>query len=646
MEPEISALMDGELSEADVTRVRAHLDDCRTCSIHARGLDAVSLTLRNWNSSASGEAASAGFRSRVLDAVAAGPTVDPRRVVRGGRWQDAAASVAASFLVPAAAAAAVSFLVLNLNAPGGLPADPGDLEPLDLPSVSTVDASAVAAYGHDPADPDALEALKEELGFDPLELERGAGIPAFDVAVRPEDDAVEDSGSPSGSTADDLDLDGDYRFASWLFSSAEAYDAFLGARERVRQLELALAAREAHDRETVTVAADRSDEVEAPNPLARTLASLKVVGGSGTATFDGLTVYPLVAEDAVATPALSRSQGLRDGLAARHASVRDPWLKKRSTVLVSNSSKDRYLLVLAGEVLQGGRADRMVARDVVVPPGSKHVPVPVFNVDVGRKGGRTTSSRFRTSPGIGGAGLRGMALAQADGEAMASRVRDVLDVLGVTARRRSLADAFDDGGPAAPVLRRVERQVDTLMRPLEDSSAVGFAVAHGRNLLAVEVYGSHDLMWENARRVLTGFAVEAGTVSGGGESPDASAVVAMLESAGNGAYFSGQGPSGATTEWGVLAADGGLLGAGVAEGETLIHASILRGAGNAALAGGVGRGARLDGSTPELGTEGGGSDSGSVPSSAGVGTKDGEAGDPDRDDRKSQPARPSSVDDK
>jgi hypothetical protein len=218
------------------------------------------------------------------------------------------------------------------------------------------------------------------------------------------------------------------------------------------------------------------------------------------------------------------------------------------------------------------------------------------------------------------------------------RVR--LDLLDVTSTlHRSLADAWSERGPAAGVLRTVRPRLQEALRALQGPEVVGFAVAQGREILGVEVFGSHELMIREARRILEGCALEASTYPGGGRPPTSADVAALIAAAGQGtAIRVGDGNPG---EVGFVSKSGGLLGSGVAREGAVLHASVLPGGPGAA---GVSRGGRT-GDAPEAGgqpsagsasgedvptPESGGSTEGgsSAPPATGSGSGDGKSPEP------------------
>jgi hypothetical protein len=94
---------------------------------------------------------------------------------------------------------------------------------------------------------------------------------------------------------------------------------------------------------------------------------------------------PGVANDTVNNAKLSII-GLKEALQKGKAKVRergDHVLYDLKALMVDNLS-DKYLLLLAGEILAGGRQDRVIAKDMLIPPKSLKNEIPVFCIEDGR----------------------------------------------------------------------------------------------------------------------------------------------------------------------------------------------------------------------------------------------------------------------
>src|SRR5664279_4535797 len=113
-------------------------------------------------------------------------------------------------------------------------------------------------------------------------------------------------------------------------------------------------------------------------------------------TKGNLSIFPVVGgEDANTAHLLTLDEGVRSGLVvvAEAGSLqglirpgtfipRAPGAEVNRLVLVNNS--DRPLLLLAGEVVTGGKQDRVIGVDRIVPPKSGPIDLSVFCVEPGR----------------------------------------------------------------------------------------------------------------------------------------------------------------------------------------------------------------------------------------------------------------------
>ncbi len=104
----------------------------------------------------------------------------------------------------------------------------------------------------------------------------------------------------------------------------------------------------------------------------------KLSGGSGFLTLDeGLKNGSVEVTEA----------GRVRGLERRRDNGPAPWQphggdQVNTLVLVNNS--DKPLLLLAGEIVTGGKQDRVIAKDRIVPPGGEPIDLSVFCIEPGR----------------------------------------------------------------------------------------------------------------------------------------------------------------------------------------------------------------------------------------------------------------------
>jgi hypothetical protein len=78
-----------------------------------------------------------------------------------------------------------------------------------------------------------------------------------------------------------------------------------------------------------------------------------------------------------------------------------------NTLLVRNLSNDT-LFVMSGEILIGGKQDRVIARDMLIPPNSGQVKIPVFCVEEGRWNYKGEGAKFTEYYGMANEHLRNL----------------------------------------------------------------------------------------------------------------------------------------------------------------------------------------------------------------------------------------------
>lgn len=168
---------------------------------------------------------------------------------------------------------------------------------------------------------------------------------------------------------------------------------------------------------------------------------------------------------------------------------------------------NRPILIPEGEQLIGGLQDRVLNTSVLVAP-STHLDIPVSCLEQGRWGGRREFARGRAFAPRRTRRAKNASVAdsvrregsrRSDQAAVWNAIDQELAHLGVNSGTRAVRDAEQ-------FLRRDRQRGHTIRRlagrgPLPGQC--GVVVAHGRRVVAIEVFGSHDLLvphWEGLVR--------------------------------------------------------------------------------------------------------------------------------------------------
>jgi hypothetical protein len=266
-----------------------------------------------------------------------------------------------------------------------------------------------------------------------------------------------------------------------------------------------------------------------------------------------LTVFPVVAPKSYITGEfLTLDEGLRSGevVVTEYGNVRG-LLRRRAAptmqhdsaevnrlVLINNSKHP--LLLLAGEIVTGGKQDRVIGKDRIVPPESDPVDLGVFCVEPGRW--VATSDHFGASgttyaSGSGGGVARsaGTMMAQPSVRAKAMGDKNQNEVWAeVRKQQQSMAVEV---APAAPspsaqeirsatsyarvmenkdvkekvdeIARPIEQNYQSLIKQLRDRKAVGVVVAVNGRIIWADVFASTELLEKYWPKLVRSYASEA-----------------------------------------------------------------------------------------------------------------------------------------
>jgi hypothetical protein len=269
-----------------------------------------------------------------------------------------------------------------------------------------------------------------------------------------------------------------------------------------------------------------------------------------------LTVFPVVAAKSYPTSEfLTLDEGLRSGeilvteagsvqgLIRRQSAngIRHDGAEVNRLVLVNHSK--RPLLLLAGEIVTGGKQDRVIGKDRIVPAESDPIDLTVFCVEPGRW--VATSEHFGASEAMYGQSVGGrvhgsaspppmaiMAQPSIRAKAMADKnqnevwnevnkqkARMTVEVAGVApqiqtemAQTSSYARVNENAEvkkQVEAVAKPIEQSYQTLIGQLRDRNAVGVVVAVNGRIIWADVFASTDLLARYWPKLVRSYASEA-----------------------------------------------------------------------------------------------------------------------------------------
>jgi hypothetical protein len=231
------------------------------------------------------------------------------------------------------------------------------------------------------------------------------------------------------------------------------------------------------------------------NPLRRVVRRLRVRDGC---YYRGLTVFLLELEDPEnETVYVSAEEALAEGT----LDVRETGEDLISALRVRNEGR-RPVLLLAGEVLLGGKQNRILRDDVLLSPRSGWVRVPVACVEERRWSER--SQKFRRRVRLAPQQLRAASQAGRSQKELWQGVRGYHERFGVESESRDLSALRDAEGVQA-ALRDYRRHFSRhCWRP----EVVGMVVARRGRIVGADIFCNTGVFRKHRDRLLDSYAID------------------------------------------------------------------------------------------------------------------------------------------
>lgn len=304
-----------------------------------------------------------------------------------------------------------------------------------------------------------------------------------------------------------------------------------------------------------------------------------------------LTIFPVVAGRVHDTSDfITLDEGIRSGdvvvteVGNMHAMIRRPMPNYRpgpqvNTLVLVNNSK-RPLILLAGEIVTGGKQDRIVGKDRIIAPESDPVDLSVFCVEHGRW--TETSDKFSSSNYLmAQPTVRKQAMAEKDQQKVwaevqnqnANTTRNVITMSAMTPAPSSLPPAHPPQNSTVPsssetvevtapptfetsqaiaglrgttslakvqentvvrdqlksITDPVDKSFESVIKQLRDQNAVGVVVAVRGHIIWADIFASKELLGKYWPKLLQSYAAEAFSATGSSGEADVKSAQEFVE---------------------------------------------------------------------------------------------------------------------
>jgi hypothetical protein len=260
--------------------------------------------------------------------------------------------------------------------------------------------------------------------------------------------------------------------------------------------------------------------------------------------YENISVFPVVSSNSQDTsPFLTLEEGLSTGEVlvreqgseglVRGRDGRPVYVPQTNTgasvnqlVLINRSR--RPLLLLAGELVSGGKQDRVIGKDRIIPAGAPPLPLSVFCVEHGRWTGASQFSAANTivHPSVrerasvdqkqaevwdavrSGTTTKARAAAPAPRMSLED-IQGAIDTNGRTEAYEKIYQSRAVGVSIDDFVEEVRARFARATSGLKDERVVGVVVAYGGEVAWSDIFASGDLFDHYWNKLLRSYAVEA-----------------------------------------------------------------------------------------------------------------------------------------
>jgi hypothetical protein len=228
-------------------------------------------------------------------------------------------------------------------------------------------------------------------------------------------------------------------------------------------------------------------------------------------TYQNITLFPLI------------SEGLKGGVQCitMDAALEKGWLEIReleggesvNSLQVTNKS-EKYIYLMAGEIVIGGKQDRILARDMIISPYAKKLTIDVFCVEHGRwtyqrgygERGSSGEAKFKGAAKVTNAKVRSEAQGSKNQSKVWESVAAEQEGFGVTSSTGTYMDVVND----KEVGKRVEAYREHLTTAFEKrKNVVGVVAVINGKIATMDLFFHSSIFTQLWNKLLESYILEA-----------------------------------------------------------------------------------------------------------------------------------------
>jgi hypothetical protein len=224
-----------------------------------------------------------------------------------------------------------------------------------------------------------------------------------------------------------------------------------------------------------------------------TIEHLEIKKAEPQYRFDQVQLYPIYASAVF----LSYHKNLGPYLSLEQALTQDKILitelagddqAEVNSIFIENISADT-VIILGGEVIRGGKQDRMIVHDFMLKPNSGALNIDVYCVEHNRWQAEDIKASFNITLGLAPADVRQAAKEENSQQQVWEQVEVLYEKYGVEEETKALADALADEDLKGELQPYLEKLGDIHWAP----GVVGVITVRGDEIVGCDVFAQHTL---------------------------------------------------------------------------------------------------------------------------------------------------------
>lgn len=176
-----------------------------------------------------------------------------------------------------------------------------------------------------------------------------------------------------------------------------------------------------------------------------------------------------------------------------------------NTLVVENISSDT-IFIIAGEVVQGGKQDRIIAQDFLIAPGEQ-VDVSAFCVEQGRwHSSEDGVAEFNSYFHITGNSIRSVAVKEKSQSGVWGKVAEVTDKNGASSSSGTYSALEDSEDYQANMKKYLDKFTDAFA---DDPTVIGVVAVTGDKVIGCDLFATHAMFTQSFNNLLHAYATDA-----------------------------------------------------------------------------------------------------------------------------------------